>query len=59
MPAPKPDSKTAEPRRAPKCRACGDEIEVPDGWGHGAAVRRHYWARHREVMTRTSKKATS
>ncbi len=59
MPAPKPASKPAEPRRAPRCRTCGEDIDVPDGWSHGPAVRRHYWARHRDVMTRTSRKARS
>lgn len=59
MPAAKPDDKPAEARRAPRCRACGEAIEVPPGWSHGPAVRRHYWARHRDVMTRTGKKATS
>ncbi|HEX2058633.1 MAG TPA: hypothetical protein VHI71_09705 [Actinomycetota bacterium] len=52
MPAPKP-AKLAADRRAPRCRACGETIEVPPGWSHGPAVRRHYWARHRDVMTRT------
>jgi hypothetical protein len=59
MPAPKPASKPAAPRRSPRCRACGEVIDVPEGWSHGPAVRRHYWARHREVMTRTTKKASS
>jgi hypothetical protein len=59
MTAPKPASKPAEPPRAPRCRACGEAIDVPEGWSHGPAVRRHYWARHRDVMTRTSKKASS
>ena len=35
------------------CRTCGKEIEVPDGWAVGPAVRRHYWAAHAERMQRT------
>lgn len=58
MPAPKPADKPAEARRAPRCRACGEAIEVPAGWSHGPAVRRHYWARHRDVMAK-DKKASS
>ncbi|HEX2196890.1 MAG TPA: hypothetical protein VHJ76_08185 [Actinomycetota bacterium] len=58
MSAPKPAGKPAAARRAPRCRSCGELIEVPQGWSHGPAVRRHYWARHREVMTRTKKAAS-
>ena len=25
-------------------------IRVPDGWAAGSAIRRHYWAKHPEVM---------
>lgn len=35
-----------------RCRACGEVIEVPKGWSVGPAVRRHYWARHRDRMER-------
>ena len=59
MPAPKPASKPAEARRVPRCRSCGEAIDVPEGWSHGPAVRRHYWSRHRDVMTRSAKKAGS
>ena len=46
----KADKKRTAPRR-PTCRLCGSKIAVPKGWSHGPAVRRHYWAKHREVMT--------
>lgn len=59
MLAPKPTDEPAETRRAPRCRTCGETIEVPAGWSHGPAVRRHYWAKHRDVMTHTAKKVPS
>ena len=55
MPAAKPRTTEAKPRPGPRCRACGKAIEVPEGWSHGPAVRRHYWAEHRDVMTRARK----
>ena len=45
---PKATSKT----KSPRCRTCGKAIRVPRGWSAGPAVRRHYWAEHREVMTK-------
>ena len=33
-----------------KCRTCGSRIRIPDGWTPGPAVRKHYWAKHRDVM---------
>lgn len=33
-----------------KCRTCGSRIRIPDGWTAGPAVRKHYWAKHRDVM---------
>jgi hypothetical protein len=56
MAAPKP-RKPAGARPGPRCRACGKKIEVPEGWSHGPAVRRHYWSAHREVMTGKKKGA--
>lgn len=57
MAAPKSrKKKAAATRSGPRCRACGKTIDVPKGWSHGPAVRRHYWAEHREVMTRGTKK---
>ena len=35
-----------------KCKTCGKTIRVPKGWTIGPAVRRHYWSKHPEVMTR-------
>jgi hypothetical protein len=35
------------------CKTCGATIEVPEGWGVGASVRRHYWAEHPDRMVRT------
>jgi hypothetical protein len=41
----------AKPRKkAPRCNTCGAVIRVPDGWSLPPAVRRHYWAKHRDVM---------
>ncbi len=45
VPAPK--------KRSPHCNECGKAIRVPQGWSHGAAVRRHYWAKHPEAMRKT------
>ncbi len=33
-----------------RCHTCGAAIRVPKGWSHLPAVRKHYWAKHREVM---------
>lgn len=45
---------TRKPREAkpkhPRCKTCGAVIRVPAGWSAGPAVRRHYWAKHRDVM---------
>lgn len=32
------------------CKTCGAEIEVPEGWGTGASVRKHYWSEHPDRM---------
>lgn len=32
------------------CRTCGVEIEVPEGWSVGPAVRKHYWNEHPQRM---------
>ncbi|HEU4481061.1 MAG TPA: hypothetical protein VFS18_04175 [Actinomycetota bacterium] len=40
-------------RRSPRCGACGRTIRVPAGWSQGAAVRKHYWRNHPEVMRAT------
>ena len=37
-------------RKLPRCKACDKPIRIPKGWSTGAAVRRHYWRNHREVM---------
>ena len=37
-------------RKLPRCKACDKPIRIPKGWSTGAAVRRHYWSNHREVM---------
>jgi hypothetical protein len=42
-------AKATKPK-SPRCRTCGAVIRVPDGWSRGPAVRRHYWAKHRDVM---------
>lgn len=53
MAASKPGKTSSRRPARPRCRTCGKRIEVPEGWSHGPAVRRHYWAEHRDVMTRT------
>ncbi|MDQ3958354.1 MAG: hypothetical protein M3273_08550 [Actinomycetota bacterium] len=50
MAAPKPREEPAMARRQVSCRTCGQKIDVPEGWSHGPAVRRHYWSEHRDVM---------
>jgi hypothetical protein len=47
-------SKTSQTKKArsPRCKTCGKAIRVPQGWSVGPAVRRHYWAKHRDVMDR-------
>lgn len=32
------------------CKTCGVEIEVPQGWSVGPAVRKHYWSEHPRRM---------
>ena len=44
------ESKKGGKAKSPRCRTCGKAIRVPQGWGTGPAVRRHYWAKHPEVM---------
>jgi hypothetical protein len=48
--SPEPTRRRAAKRKRPHCKTCGRAIDVPPGWSQGAAVRRHYWARHRAVM---------
>lgn len=38
------------PAKSVRCRTCGTRIRIPDGWSAGPAVRKHYWAKHRDVM---------
>jgi hypothetical protein len=33
-----------------KCKTCGKQIMIPKGWSIGPAVRRHYWAKHPEIV---------
>ncbi|MDP9066944.1 MAG: hypothetical protein M3N53_01170 [Actinomycetota bacterium] len=49
MPPAKPAQKRA-PKPKATCRTCGKRITIPEGWTAGSASRRHYWAKHREVM---------
>lgn len=41
----------------PRCKICDKPIHVPTGWTRGPAVRRHYWAKHREVMQGKGRKS--
>ncbi len=43
-------AKKAKKPKSPRCKKCNQTIRVPKGWSRGPAVRRHYWAKHREVM---------
>lgn len=52
----KPAKKPRARRKNPRCRICERAIYVPQGWSHGPAVRRHYWAKHRDVMRGASSK---
>ena len=39
--------------RSTTCKTCGSRIQPKaKDMSLGAAVRKHYWRRHREVMTR-------
>ena len=55
MPPAKPSTARASKPKA-TCRTCGKRIRIPDGWPAGPAVRRHYWAKHRDVMQPDSRK---
>jgi hypothetical protein len=48
--SPEPTRRRAAKRKRPHCKTCDRAIYVPLGWSQGAAVRRHYWERHRAVM---------
>ena len=48
MPKAKPEP--SKRRKLPRCHTCDTPIRVPKEWSTGAAVRRHYWAKHRSVM---------
>ena len=50
MPNANAPKKNARKRKWPQCHTCSKPIRVPDGWSAGAAVRRHYWSKHRAVM---------
>ena len=43
-------SKATVKKKAPRCSRCERAIRVPEGWSAGSAIRRHYWAKHRDVM---------
>ena len=32
------------------CKECGRRVRLPKDWSILPAVRKHYWAKHREVM---------
>lgn len=36
--------------KSPGCKTCGKRIYRPKDWSVGAAVRKHYWKYHPEVM---------
>ena len=43
-------AKKAKKPKSPRCKKCNQTIRVPKGWARGPAVRRNYWAKHRDVM---------
>lgn len=43
-------SKARDKKKSPRCKLCGGVIRIPQGWTAGPAVRRHYWAKHRDHM---------
>jgi hypothetical protein len=48
MPTRKASSNRA--KRSFYCRACDRRVRMPAGWSAGSAGRRHYWAKHPEIM---------
>lgn len=57
MPRTQSGKTSAGKPKSPRCKTCGRAIRVPEGWSFGAAVRRHYWRKHRDVMTRRAGEA--
>ncbi len=51
MPSRKQPDKNGAPKSA-RCNQCGKKIRIPNGWTVGPAVRKHYWAKHRDRMVR-------
>ncbi len=52
---PGPQEVNVMPKAEPKaerflCKRCNRRIRVPEGWSFGPAVRKHYWAKHPEIM---------
>jgi len=45
-----PKAKPVKKNASPRCHTCGKKIRIPEGWTALPAVRRHYWAKHRDVM---------
>ena len=41
---------TKTPARSFHCRICDRKVVMPKGWSAGSASRRHYWAKHPEIM---------
>ena len=37
-------------KRSFYCNLCARSVRIPTGWTRGPAVRKHYWAKHPEVM---------
>ncbi len=65
MPPAKPAKKRASkagakakagPKKNAVCHTCGARIRIPEGWTVGPAARRHYWAKHRDVMQPDAKR---
>jgi hypothetical protein len=38
------------PKKSFFCQKCQRAIRMPEGWTSGPASRKHYWARHPEIM---------
>ncbi|MFN2388002.1 MAG: hypothetical protein ABR575_00125 [Actinomycetota bacterium] len=51
--------KAPENKPTATCGRCNRKIRIPEGWSPGAATRKHYWAKHRDVMQPEAEAADS
>lgn len=48
----KKKSKSTTMKRSFYCQKCQRRVRIPQGWTQLPSVRKHYWAKHPEVMGR-------